>query len=102
MKRSGSAEPVNKDGNKLIQRAKSHRYAGAFVEEVDMESEITEQKADDDDDEDSDNEHEAEAQGKDNEVKDTHNKFHDIDVLNSLLMIENLVEWNFSVNNKKP
>lgn len=46
-----------------------------------------------DEDEDSDNEYKE-------SVKETHSKFHDIDVLNSLLMIENLVDMNFSVNRK--
>lgn len=80
LKRSGSSEPLNTQSKYPIQRAKSHRYAGAYIEEIDFESEITEQKVDDDDDEDSDNEagsvEQGQGQGKnDNEIKESYNKF---------------------------
>jgi len=80
---------------KLPIRAKSHRHVGTYVFEEIEESEVLDQPVEDEDslDEDSDNDVKE-------SVKETHSKFHDIDVLNSLLMIENLTDNNVSTNRK--
>lgn len=95
LKRSSSSSPKKIPITKLPIRAKSHRHAGTYVFEEIEESEVVDQPIEDEDsqDEDSDNDHKE-------SVKETHSKFHDIDVLNSLLMIENLVDMNVSVNRK--
>jgi len=95
LKRSSSSSPKKIPITKLPVRAKSHRHAGTYVFEEIEESEVVDQPVEDEDSQDEDSD-----DGYKESVKETHSKFHDIDVLNSLLMIENLVDMNVSVNRK--